>query len=122
MASVDLSSAVAVVGPNAARVVSMSTRIRASTPKERESIRISSSYHNGTRGLTVREDASEALLSIAAHMKENLESVFVVSELRNIITEEVAAGDKKTIGTICDFTLCSFVKCCVDLGVMSIVP
>jgi ribosomal protein L16 Arg81 hydroxylase len=96
-----------IVGPTAATLVTMKTRIRASTQMERESVA------SGDRGLTVREDISDALLSIAAHMKKHVDSSFVVGDLKSLIEVE----DKRNI---CDLTLCSFVKCCVSLGVLSI--
>lgn len=98
-----------IVGPNAARLVSFNTRIRASTQEEREMIK------SGDRGLKVRENISDALLSIIAQMKDSLETSYRVSELRSLVQHNEGSIE------ICDFTLCSFVKCCVELGVISIV-
>ena len=106
------------VGPNAAIFVNMSTRIRSSTQKERDSVAIES--ESGDRGLTVRENISEDLLSIVMHMKKHVQSVFTVSQLRTLL-KKGGEEDGHNVNSICDFTLCSFVKCCVDLGVMSVI-
>ena len=95
-----------IVGPKAAKFVRLNTRVRASTQAERESVK------RGDRGLTVSENISESLLSIVARMKEKPDNSFNITELRSLVQNNTE---------ICDFTLCSFVKCCVDLGVMTIV-
>ncbi len=95
-------------GPIASRFLTVDTEVRASTPMERESIAC------GERGLTVRDETSNALLSIIGKMKEDTGLCYKVLDLSDLV-QDISGREN-----ICDFTLCSFVKCCIDLGVMSV--
>lgn len=113
-----------VVGPKASKFITLESKVRASTPEERESVTTV-----GERGLTVREEISDVLLSIVATMKGNMDSVYTVANLRDMIhlrnensgLEGLGGSATRNASIICDFTLISFVKCCVSLGAMSIV-
>ncbi len=112
-----------ITGPQAAKVVDMKTRVRKSTLEERESVK------RGDRGLTVRDNISEALLSIIGQMEKEMNHSWYVSDLHYLID----AGDDNnvnetsysssisiSISELCALSICSFVKCCVTVGVMSI--
>ncbi|KAL7473963.1 hypothetical protein ACHAXS_014254 [Conticribra weissflogii] len=119
-----------IVGPNAASRVRLETFVRASTPSERESILME---EGRLRGLTVREETHGALMAILAGIKNDPRRAFCVgSDLRGLAKKN---GDGSGVGDdddddddgngglalVCDFTLLSFVRCCVELGALAVV-
>lgn len=103
-----------VVGPEAARLVQLSSKVRAGTPEEKASVPPPISTHG--RGLTVREETFDPLILILSTMKNNVGKCFEVCTLR----QEILNLDGAEM--ICDLTLLSFVKCCVELGAMALAP
>mmetsp|Transcript_14538 Transcript_14538/g.32013 ORF Transcript_14538/g.32013 Transcript_14538/m.32013 type:complete len:469 (-) Transcript_14538:1030-2436(-) len=100
-----------VVGPDAAQRVKLTSKIRAGTSEEKESVPPPISTRG--RGLTVREHTFDALICILGILKTENRSI-KVGELR----EEIE--DSKDVEMICDLTILSFVKCCVELGAMAL--
>mmetsp|Transcript_4353 Transcript_4353/g.9027 ORF Transcript_4353/g.9027 Transcript_4353/m.9027 type:complete len:264 (+) Transcript_4353:120-911(+) len=106
-----------VVGPKAASKVRLETLVRASTPSERESVAME---EGKLRGLTVREETHGALMSILAGIKNHPGRSFVVgSDLRGLAKND--EGDDGGLDFVCDFTLLSFARCCVELGALAMV-
>jgi len=97
-----------IVGPEAAKTVTMQSRVRASTETEKATAPPPRAKHG--RGLTVREETCDSLLSLLAFLRSN-KNLIKVSDMRQVIED----SDK-----ICDLTILSFVKCCVELGAMAI--
>lgn len=97
-----------IVGPEAAKTVTMESRIRASTETEKATAPPPRAKHG--RCLTVREETCDSLLSLLAFLRSD-KNLIKVSDMRRVIEN----SDK-----ICDLTILSFVKCCVELGAMAI--
>jgi len=107
-----LTESTAIVGPEAANRIRMNTKIRASTPEERASAPPPIATHG--RGLTVREETCDALLSILGILR-NENKTMEVEEFRRALP----GGNGSEM--VCDLTLLSFAKCCVELGAMALV-
>lgn len=109
------------VGYNAASKVTLSSVIRVSTPEERSSVTME---EGRLRGLTVREETMAVLMEILGKLKRDPSETAKVGELRELLESE---DDKGTTDNayglllVCDFTLLSFVRCCVELGALAIV-
>lgn len=113
------------VGPTAAKYVGMNSTIRASTPQERSMAPLPVATHHG-RGLTVREEICDALLHILDALKKNETTVVKVSQLREkylTANHLKQSGENETMMMmICDMSLLSFVKSCVELGALTLLP
>ena len=109
-----------VIGIGAAKEVWMNTFVRASTDEERART-ISSPSPPGTqqsdRGLTVRQQTCEFLMRIIQHLKENKNRSYEVSKLKTFIE-----GGSSNQSMACDLSILSFVRCCVELGAIALVP
>lgn len=103
------------VGYNAACRLTLESVIRASSTEERNSVVLE---EGRLRGLTVREDTMQFLMTIIGIMKAKPSMESAVKELRSI----AAAGESICSNPmICDFTLLSFARCCVELGALAVV-
>ena len=102
----------AVVGPEAAQAVKTNSKVRAGTPEEKASVPPPIATHG--RGLTVREDTFDSLISILSILRNENKTV-EVGKLRQEIR------NSKGVDMLCELTVISFVKCCVELGAMAIV-
>lgn len=102
------------VGYNAASQLGQESVIRASTPDERNSVVIE---EGRLRGLTVRQETSQALMEIIGILKKDTSLQVKVKELLSIVKEK----DTSDFAMLCDFTLVSFVRCCVELGALAVV-
>mmetsp|Transcript_15177 Transcript_15177/g.28532 ORF Transcript_15177/g.28532 Transcript_15177/m.28532 type:complete len:530 (-) Transcript_15177:65-1654(-) len=116
-ATVPFAETCSVVGPIAAKYVGMKSTIRASTPEERSMAPLPIATHG--RGLTVREEICDALLYVLDILKENETMVVQVSQLRGYLSEDHMKQQNGT-GMICDLSILSFVKCCVELGALTL--
>ncbi|KAL9183101.1 hypothetical protein ACHAXT_004888 [Thalassiosira profunda] len=106
-----------VVGKDAAARLGLQSIIRVSTPEERESVQME---EGRLRGLTVREKTMPALLQVLSAMKSaDASATNVVSELRDLLSSG-SDEDAPDASMVCDFTLLSFAKCCVELGALAV--
>lgn len=97
-------------GPEAAATITLSTILRASTPSEKERVKMPSSQ---PRGLHVREEAADSIVGILQQLKAEPSRSCKVSQLRSLLDEPCPL--------ICELTLLSFAKSCVELGALAIV-
>jgi len=102
-------------GPEAAFHVRMNTKVRASTPAERNDVQ---GISKGSMGLTVRDDydISTSLLSILSYLKSNPSASCKIKDFGLVMEKN------KDSPLICDLTLYAFAQCCIELGAMAIVP
>ena len=115
-----------VVGPIAASCLTLNSVIRVSTPEERNSVTID---EGRLRGLTVRAETKDIKMSILSRFKNSsLPPVKVaVEDLLSIMTDEwthdgsSGEGLHHQLSMVCNFTLLSFARCCVELGALAIV-
>lgn len=107
-----------IIGRKAAARVTLDTVVRASTPEEKALVVVVVQKHKEPRGLNVREDTANALLGVLQKLKATPGLSCQVSNLLSLLD-----NDNDTVDTnkICDLTLLSFVRCCVELGGMTIV-
>lgn len=111
-----------VVGPKAAKLMQLSTVIRAATPEEKASVMATiDQQQQSNRGLHVREFTADAIMSILTRLKTPDEA--------GMLTTQCQVGDLKKLGEaatfsplVCDLTLLSFAKVCVELGALAVVP
>ena len=106
------------VGYDVASQLTLDTSIRASTPEERSSVSIEEGC---LRGLTVREETMQTLMSILGKIKANQDLTIKVHELRDLVENRDNETKKTGLLMVCDFTLLSFAKCCVELGALAVV-
>jgi len=99
------------VGPNAASSLTLNSSIRVSTPEER-----SCAITEGA-GLTVREENLEAIMKVLSKLKSDPGLSVGVKDLRGIVD----SSDEISGSHLCDFTLLSFAKVCVELGALAVV-
>ena len=105
------------VGYIVASCLTLHSVIRASTPEERNSI---SMEEGRLRGLTVREETFSTLMKILGKLKSDPALMIAVKDLRGLVD----AGEEGTmngLAMVCDFTLISFARCCVELGALAVV-
>lgn len=100
-----------VVGRQAAATVTLSTQLRCSTPAEKATLPPPSN----PQGLHVREDAADAVLAILRRIKTETDLVCSVKDLAGLISPNAQSP------LVCDRTLLSLGKCCVELGAVAIV-
>ena len=104
------------VGYYAACRLTLNSVVRASSVEERNRVVLE---EGRLRGLTVREETMQSLMTIVAMMKEKSSLEIRVKDLRSIApTESMSMCSNQFI---CDFTLLSFARCCVELGAMAVV-
>jgi hypothetical protein len=102
---------VPIVGPQAAKSVTMTTVLRASTADEKESVMM-----DHPRGLSVREQIAEAIIQIVQALKSQPTLHCAVKDLKSLIGTSAMNSD-----LICDLTLLSFAKVCVEQGGLAVV-
>ena len=112
-----------VVGPIAASFLTLNSIIRVSTHEERNSVTID---EGRLRGLTVRAETKDIFMSLLSRFKNSsLPPVKVaVEDLLSIMNEWTHDGTGvglQQLSMVCNFTLLSFARCCVELGALAIV-
>lgn len=100
-----------VVGRQAAATVTLSTQLRCATPAEKAILRTP----RKPQGLHVREDTADAVLAILGRIKAETDLVCSVKDLVGLIPSNAQSP------LICDLSLLSLGKCCVELGAVAIV-
>ena len=103
------------VGYSAACRLTLDSVVRASSADERNSVTLEESR---LRGLTVREGTMQSLMTIVGLLKASSSLKTSVRELRHIATDDDSISSNPLI---CDFTLLSFARCCVELGALAVV-
>ncbi len=103
------------VGPEASEAVIFESknRFRASTSEERASAPPPVARHG--RGLTVRQETCDVLLSILSALR-NEDKTCTLNEIRDDMKKRKKHGEM-----LCDLTLLCFVRCCVELGAMAVI-
>ena len=110
-----------IVGYAAASQLTLQSTLRISTPEERESVVLE---EGRLRGLTVREETCTILLNLLKHFKLDPKLKKKVCDFRSLI--KCVKGEehdtrKSAILMVCDFTLLSFARCCVEVGALAMV-
>lgn len=100
------------VGKGAAEMVTLDTMLRAATMEERASVE-TGRRSTKPRGLNVREEIADAIISIVTTMKSNPNTKCRVKDFASMMPSPNAA--------VCDLSLLSLAKQSVELGAMAIV-
>jgi hypothetical protein len=106
-------SSIPVVGREASRCVSLSTSIRVATEEEKASLPPTQQ----PRGLHVREETFDGIISILQRLKGDTLLHCRVKDLKSLIP--IIGGASNDL--ICDLTLLCFARRCVELGAIAIV-
>lgn len=106
------------VGPNAAAGVTLQSVIRVSTIEERSSITME---EGRMRGLTVREETMAILMEVLGKLKSDPAFSVIVKDARGLVHTGDNESEKIGMLMVCDFTLLSFARCCVELGALALV-
>lgn len=106
------------VGDVAAARLTLHSLIRVSTSEERSSVVLDEGC---LRGLTVREETMPILMKILTKIKSGTGLRVKVMDLRDIIESEDGEQERAQLSMLCEFTLLSFARCCVELGALAIV-
>jgi hypothetical protein len=115
----------AVVGPEASQRVLMETIVRAATDEERASVRPpprpagEATTAASDRGLTVREETSQSLMTIVQRLKQDRSLKVKVSELRSLF--DYSEIDESNADMVCALSILSFVRAAVELGAIAVV-
>ena len=107
------------VGDIAASLVTLQSIIRVSTSEERSSVVLDEGC---LRGMTVREETMRVLMKILSKLKSDTRLRVKVRDLRDIIETDNGENGLTQLSMLCDFTLLSFARCCVELGALAVVP
>jgi hypothetical protein len=100
------------VGYFAACRLTLDSIVRASSAEERNSVVLED---DRLRGLTVREETMQTLMKIVGAMKE-------MPALKIRVKDMATTGESVCSNPmVCDFTLLSFARCCVELGALAVV-
>jgi len=105
------------VGGTAASRLTLSTLIRVSTAEERNSVSID---EDRLRGLTVRGETMTILMKVLSKLKSDPDLNVAVKDLLGIATTGGVETDRTSLSMVCDFTLLSFARCCVELGALAV--
>ncbi len=106
------------VGGTAASRLTLRTLIRVSTAEERSSVSID---EDRLRGLTVRGETMTILMKVLSKLKSDPDLNVAVKDLLDIATTGGVETDGTSLSMVCDFTLLSFARCCVELGALAVV-
>lgn len=106
------------VGDAAASRLTLHSVIRVSTPGERDSVSID---EGRIRGLTVRGETMTILMTILNKLKGDPDLKVAVKDLLDIVITGGVEMDGTSLTMVCDFTLLSFARCCVELGALAVV-
>lgn len=98
----------AVVGPDAALRVSLISKIRAATAEEKALV-----VAQEQQGLHVRPETADVVLEFLKKLKGGDPPMCQVAQLPSLL-------DSPPSDLICNLTLLSFAKCCVELGALAI--
>ena len=110
---------VVVVGPEASKNITFATVLRAATADERAQVMDTTS---GPRGLNVREETGDAIMGIVQTMKADSSLKCRVIDLRSLLLPPTAAvTNNMSLQLVCDLSLLSLAKRCVELGAFAIV-
>ena len=115
----------AVVGPEASQRVLMETIVRAATDEERASVRPpprpagEATTAASDRGLTVRKETSQSLMTIVQRLKQDRSLKVKVSELRSLFDRSDI--DESNADMVCALSILSFVRAAVELGAIAVV-
>jgi Cupin superfamily protein len=101
-----------VVGRDAAALVQLSSILRAATPDEKASIAVPD---GPPKGLHVREATADTIMGILSRLKCVNGMTCRVGDMRGLV------HPSKVSHLVCDLTLLSFAKSCVELGALAIV-
>ena len=71
------------------------------------------------RGLTVREETMSILMIMLTKLKSDPGRIVVVKDMRVDLVDTIDTLQKET-ELVCDFTLLSFARCCVELGALAV--
>lgn len=93
-------------------MVQLSTAIRAATPDEKASV-VETSSTEQPRGLNVREATADVILEILGKLKQGEGLTCRVADLKDLV------GSVDPL--VCELTLLSFAKTCVELGALAVV-
>lgn len=105
-----------IVGKTAATSVTLNTVVRASREEEKASVVIQQ-----PRGLRVREETANVLLGVVEKLKSNPSMSCRVSDFLSLLNDGSDESLLLETDLVCDLTLVSFARCCVELGGMAIV-
>jgi hypothetical protein len=106
-----------VVGPKAAKKITFATVVRAATADERAQVMMDiSSSSSGPRGLNVREETADAIMGIVQKIKTDSSLKCRVIDLRSLLPPTLVNS------LVCDLSLLSVAKRCVELGAFAICP
>lgn len=97
------------VGYDVASQLTLDSVVRASSAEERGSVVL----EDRLRGLTVREETMDTLMSIVSMMKQ---TPSLKIKVRDLLPK---AGFSNPM--VCDFSLLSLARCCVELGAFAVV-
>jgi hypothetical protein len=106
------------VGSTAASRLTLRCVIRVSTTEERNSVSID---EDRLRGLTVRGETMMILMKVLCKLKSDPDLKVAVKDLLDIATTGGVETDRTSFSMVCDFTLLSFARCCVELGALAVV-
>lgn len=95
----------------ASQSLTFTSRVRASTMEERSQVAMTSTQK---RGLHVREEIADSIMSIVSQLKADPSLTCKVIELRTLLSVENPL--------VCDLTLLSLAKRAVELGAFAVVP
>ena len=110
-----------IVGIIAASKVTLDSLIRAATQEEKESVMM-----DQPRGLRVREEVADGIIAIlqalktAAPVESN--GYVAVKDLKSLLNDAAGPGPDEGADLICELTLLSFVKVCVEQGALALSP
>lgn len=107
------------VGDVAASLVTLQSIIRVSTSEERSSVVLDEGC---LRGMTVREKTMPILMKILSKLKSDTRLRVKVRDLRDIIETDNGEKGLAHFSMLCDFTILSFARYCVELGALAVEP
>lgn len=99
-----------IVGKSAASRVFLTSSVRAATEQEKANLPGS----NHPRGLHVREEIYDGIMVVLNTIKQYPSQSFIVKDLRQLLPDAPSPQ-------ICDLTLLSFARQCVELGALALV-
>eukprot|EP00592_Proboscia_alata_P016508 CAMPEP_0194395094 /NCGR_PEP_ID=MMETSP0174-20130528/124227_1 /TAXON_ID=216777 /ORGANISM="Proboscia alata, Strain PI-D3" /LENGTH=564 /DNA_ID=CAMNT_0039190981 /DNA_START=69 /DNA_END=1764 /DNA_ORIENTATION=- len=118
-----------VVGRDAAQTVGMDTIVRAATAPEKERVTLFESQRSDQsitplpkRGLQVREDIADAIIRILTKLKSESkpQTTCRVGDLKSLLSNVEQHELRSSLDLVCDLTLLSFARQCVELGALAI--
>ena len=108
----------AIIGPEAAKGITMTSWVRPSTPAELASI----SNMRQKQAPTLREETAGALSEILGMIRKEDASPVQISQLLKLVSGRRNDGGSEGVGKyVCDLTLLSFIRSCVERGELSVV-